>query len=167
VRMLAVQALGQRPVPGSASTLEALAKDHDADVARDALRALADAAPDRARPLVEDAMRSDNRASRMSALTAASSLGSESQARILIAGVHDADPSIVRNAARQLAEMGGPAAQNTLTDLLTSSDASEQTKRVAADALHEMGGDAAQRFHDLIARYSPDPESNDGEGEGE
>jgi HEAT repeat protein len=162
-RMLAVQALSQRPMPGSTGTLETLAKDHDADVARDALRALADAAPDRALPLVQDAMRSDNRASRLSALNAASSLESEPQTKILVAAVHDSDRMIVRNAARQLAQLGGPTAQSALTDLLMSSDATDETKRVAADALNDMGGEATQRFHDLISKYVPEPQSSDDE----
>jgi HEAT repeat protein len=165
--MFAVEALREKSVPGATTTLEKLALDHDANVARNALRALAEAAPDRALPLVEDAMRSDNRAARMSALSAASSLDSDPQSRILAAGVRDADPGIARNAAMQLARLGGPAAQTALVDMLTDSNASDATKKVAADALSEMGGDAAQRFHDLIEKYAPEPSSDDGEDEGE
>jgi HEAT repeat protein len=162
-RLLAVQALGQKPVPNAATTLETLAHDQDVTVARDALRVLAGTAPARALPLVEDAMRSPDRSSRLSALSVASSLDADPQARILVGGVHDADPVIVSRAASQLARLGGSMAESALVDLLTGPSTPDSTKRVAAGALSEMGGQAAQRFRDLISRYEPAP-TDDSEG---
>jgi HEAT repeat protein len=162
-RILAVHALAHESVPNAAATLETLARDPDSTVARDALRALADAAPARALPLVQDAMRSGDRAARMTALSVAGSLDAEPQAGILLSGVRDSDPVIVRHAAEQLARIGGHRAESALVDLLTGSDTPDPTKKVAADALSQMGGDGAVRFRDLISRYdeAPEPDSEE------
>jgi HEAT repeat protein len=166
-RLLAVEVLAQRSVPNATTTLENLTHDRESEVAQGALRALARTAPDRALPLVEDAMRSEDRAARLSALTVAGSLDEEPKSRILVAGIHDPDPVVVQSAARQLAYLGGPAAQSALVDLLTGSFAPDSTKKLAADALSQMGGDAAERFRDLIAKFSAVPADESGEGEDE
>jgi HEAT repeat protein len=166
-RLLAVEVLAQGSVPNATTTLENLTRDPESEVAQGALRALARTAPNRALPLVEDAMRSEDRAARLSALTVTDSLDEAPKSRILVAAVHDPDPVVVQSAAKQLAYLGGPDAQRALVDVLTGSSAPDSSKKLAADALSQMGGDAAERFRDLISKYSAAPTDESGEGEGE
>jgi HEAT repeat protein len=90
----------------------------------------------------------------------ASSLGADAASRVLVLGVHDSDPSVVRVATRGLAELGGPAAEGALTELLMRSDSSDDARKLAAGALQQMGGDGARRFRDLIAKYATEDEDD-------
>lgn len=121
VAMAAASALGQLGTPGALKRLEELARARDPSTSQFAIRVLASTAPERAAPLAEAMIASSDVESRQLAIGLASSLSGAASARIVLAGVRDADPGVVRDALGNIVFAGPERAeiQDALRALLT------------------------------------------------
>lgn len=164
VKMSAVTALGRLGTTSADGPLERLAQDKDPNVARVALGALVRHAPGRAGALVDRAMRAGDTRSRVHAVAMASSFDSATAARLVRAGLNDADDGVAETAMRRLGDLGGSDAISALAGVLTDARASDARKRSAADTLVEMGaaGGAQSR---LVAQYRTPEDSGDEDGD--
>ncbi|MEY4508646.1 MAG: hypothetical protein RLZZ450_768 [Pseudomonadota bacterium] len=139
VAMAAASALGQLGTPGALTRLEELARARDPSTSQFAIRVLASTSPERATPLAEAMIGSSDVESRQLAIGLSGSLSGAAGARIVLAGVRDTDPGVVRDALGNIAfaDLSRGETQQALRDLLVReslpAELREQAKQLLAN----------------------------------
>lgn len=129
-------ALAQLATPGALSRLEELARNATASSPQ-ALQALVNAAPDRARPIAEAFAVGADAQARLAAVQIAGMLPQESSKRILVSAVRSDDSLSVREALNQLGSLGlsHDELRGLLQPLTQSKDMPEDISQLARQML--------------------------------